>query len=104
MISDSGSILMTEYMLLNPNSDDSNMKNKNGNIIKHFENFKYLGSFIRSTENYIEIRIVKAWSALNSMRTILKSKMSDNLKKSFFRATLESVLVYGAIIWNLTST
>ena len=30
--------------------------------------------------------------------------MSDNLKRSFFRATVEPVLVYGAIIWNLTST
>ena len=29
--------------------------------------------------------------------------MSDNLKRSFFRATVESVLVYGAITWTLTS-
>ena len=34
----------TEYMRLNPNSDDSNMKSKNGNIIKQVENFKYLCS------------------------------------------------------------
>ena len=33
----------TEYMRLNPNSDDGNMKSKNGNIIKQVENFKYLG-------------------------------------------------------------
>ena len=38
------------------------------------------------------------------MRTIWKSKMSDNLKISFFRATVEYVLVYGAITWILTST
>ena len=51
----------TEYMRLNPNSDDDgNMKSKNGNIIKQVENFKYLGSFIISTNKDIEIRIAKA--------------------------------------------
>ena len=84
----------TEYVRLNSNSDDGNMKSNNCNIIKQVENFKYLGSFIRSTEKDIEIRIAKYWSALNSMRTIWKSKMSDNLKISFFRATVECVLVY----------
>ena len=62
----------TEYMRLNPNSDNGNMKSKNGNIIKQVENFKYLGSVIGSTEKDIEIRIAKAWSALNSMLTIWK--------------------------------
>ena len=94
----------TEYMRLNLNSDDGNMKSKNGNIIKQVENFKYLGSYIGSTEKDIEILIAKAWSALNSMHTIWKSKMSENLKRSFFRDTVESVLVYGAITWTLTST
>ena len=82
----------TKYMRLNPNSDDDgNMKSKNGNIIKQVENFKYLGSFIRSTEKDIEIIIAKAWPALNSMHTIRKSKMSDNLKRSFFRDTVETI-------------
>ena len=75
-------------MRLNPNSNDGNIKSKNGNIIKQVENFKYLGSYIRSTENDIEIRIAKVWSALNSIHTIWKSKMCDNLKRSFFRATV----------------
>ena len=79
-------------MILNPNSDD-----------KQVENFKYIGSFIGSTLKDIDIRIAKAISELNSMHTILKSKMSDNLKRSFFRATFESVLVYGAITWTLIS-
>ena len=46
------------------------MKSKHGNIIRQVENFKYLGSFIRSTEKDIKIRIAKAWSELNSLRTI----------------------------------
>ena len=88
-------------MRLNPNSDDSNMKSKNGNIIKQVENFIYFGSFIGSTEKYIEIRIAKAWSIIISLYTIWKSKMSDNLKRSFFRVTVESVLVYGAMDFNI---
>ena len=44
MISDSRSILMTEYMILNPNSDDGKIHSKNGNIIKQYEIFKYLGA------------------------------------------------------------
>ena len=93
----------TEYMSLNTNSNFI-MKSRNGHTIKKVENFKYLGSYIGSTEKDIEIRIAKAWSALNSMNTIWKSKMSDNLKRNFFRAAVESVLVYGAITWTLTST
>ena len=76
----------TEYMRLNPNSDDGIMKSKNGNIIKQVVNFKYIGSFIGSTEKNIEIIIAKSWSVLNRMHTIWKSKMSDNLKRSFFKA------------------
>ena len=41
---------------------------------------------------------------MNSMHTIWKSKMFDNLKRSFFRATVESVLIYGHITWTLKST
>ena len=44
----------TGYMRLNPNSDNVNMKSKNGNIIRQVENFKYLGSFIGSTEKILK--------------------------------------------------
>ena len=88
-------------MILNPNSDNGNMKRKNGNIKKQVENFKYLGSNIESTEKDIEIRISKAWSALNSMRTIWKSKMNDSLKRRLLRAKVEYVLFHGAITWTL---
>ena len=56
-----------------------------------------------SIEKDIQIRIAKAWSALNSMQEIWKSKIPDKLKRHFFRTAVESVLVYGAISWTLTS-
>ena len=37
------------------------------------------------------------------MQEIWKSKIPDKLKRNFFRAAVESVLVYGAISWTLTA-
>ena len=41
-----------------------------GNIIKRVEDFKYLGSYIKSTDKYVNIRIAIAWATLNSMQSI----------------------------------
>ena len=60
----------------------------------------YLGSNIVSTEKDVLIRISKAWSALDRLRTTWKSKLPEQIKKSFFRAVVESVLLYGS--WTLT--
>ena len=37
------------------------------------------------------------------MNNIWNSKLSKNLKRNFFRATVESVFVYGAVTWTLTT-
>ena len=94
----------SEYMSSNLNND-INMTSRNGHCIKHVTNFKYIGSYVGSTERYIKIRIAQAWSALNSMNIIWKSKMSDKLKRNFFRSAIESIgyllninlLLYGSI-------
>ena len=80
------------------------MKSICGSIINEVEDFKYLGSYIRSTKRDVNIRIAKAWAALNSMNTIWKSKLSTNLKRQFFRPAVESVLVYGSVTWTLTDS
>ena len=80
------------------------MKSICGNIINEVEDFKYLGSYIRSTKRYVNIRIAKAWAVLNSMNSIWKSKLSTNFKRNFFRAAVESVLVYGSVTWTLTTS
>ena len=38
------------------------------------------------------------------MNTIWKSKLSTHLKRHFFRASVESVLVYGSVTWTLTTS
>ena len=95
-------VAKAEYMAYNQNSTDM-IKTQNEENIKKTQDFKYLGSFIASTEHDINVRIGKAWAALNQMNNIWNSKLSKNLKRNFFRATVESVFVYGAITWTLTT-
>ena len=78
-------------------NSDVNLMSRNGHRIKRFNNLKYIGSTRVSNENDIQIRISQALSELNSMKIIWKSKMSNNLKRNFFRSAIESILLYGSI-------
>ena len=89
----------TEYVCYNQTGEIKDLK---GTTLKEVEHFTYLGSNISSTEMDVMIRIAKAWSALNRLRTIWKSSLPDNTKRNFFRATVESVLIYGSTAWTLT--
>ena len=78
------------------------VKSLNGNTLKQVENFRYLGSEISSTAKDLSSRIGKAWIALNTLYTIWKSIANLWLKMNFFRATVETVLLYRLVIWSLT--
>ena len=71
-------------------------------ILKTFYGFKYLGSYIQSTEKYINIRIAICWEALIEMNTVCISRLPAKMKRNFFRVTVKSVLIYGSVIWILT--
>ena len=90
---------ITEYVCYKQNGEIKDLK---GTALKEVEYFTYLGSNISSTEKDVMIRIAKAWSALNRFRTIWKSSLPDNTKRTFFRAVVESVLIYGSTAWTLT--
>ena len=64
--------------------------------------FTYLGSSVESTEKDIETRLTKAWTAINRLSTIWKSDLTDKMKRSFFQATVTSILLYGCTTWTLT--
>ena len=66
-------------MSYTPNGD-FNVVRRNSHSIKQVNNFKFLDSYIGSTEDDIIIIIAQVWSSLNSMNIICKSKMSDNLR------------------------
>ena len=92
----------TEFICFNQDASER-MKSLDGEKIKQGEDFKYLGSYIASTEHDVNIRLGKAWNALNELDKIWKSNLTDNLKRNFFRAAVETVLLYGSVSWTLTT-
>ncbi|MEE8288342.1 MAG: reverse transcriptase domain-containing protein [Nitrosomonadaceae bacterium] len=76
----------------------------NGARLESVNDFKYLGSWINSTEKDIKVRKALAWKACNKMTKIWKSKLKRNLKIRIFQATVESVLLYGCEAWTLTNS
>ena len=81
--------------------NNSCIKSLKGKIIKQVNDFKYLGSYVASTDHDFNVRIGQACAALNNMISIWKSNLSVKLNKNVFRATVESILVYGSITWTL---
>ena len=80
----------TEYMCYNQNGA---IETLNKTLLKKVVDFVYLSSNITSTEKYVLIRILKAWSVIDRLRTIWKSTISEQIKKGFFRAAAELVLL-----------
>ena len=62
------------------------------------DEFNYPGSSVSSTENDIDTRLTKAWTATDRLSIIWKMKM----KRSSFQAAAVSILLYGCITWTLT--
>ena len=73
-----------------------------GTELEWVDDFKYLGSWVESSEKDVNIRKALAWKALNGMANIWKSNMCKELKMRFFIATIESILLYGCETWTLT--
>ena len=90
----------TEYICYR---QDGHIVTMDDSQLKKVENFNYLGSNVGSTEKDIQIRIAKAWKALNGMTIVWKSSLPEYIKRNFFRATVESVLLYGSSTWTLTT-
>ena len=55
-------------------------------------------------ERDINDRKAIAWQALNKMGIIWKSMLSKTIKLRLFKATVESILLYGSSTWSLTET
>ncbi|XP_047486517.1 uncharacterized protein LOC125037418 [Penaeus chinensis] len=70
----------------------------------NIKKIKYLGSWVDSSEKDIKIRKAQAWSATLKMNNIWKSDLPRSLKINFFRATVESIRLYGSETWTLTKS
>ena len=82
----------TEYKCFNQSGDISTLK---GGPLKLVDKFTYFGSSVSSTENDINMRLGKAWTAIDRISVIWKSDMTDKMKHSFFQAVVMSILLYG---------
>ena len=74
-----------------------------GSCLEEVKDFKYLGSWVQSTEQDIKVRKAMAWKACSKLTKIWKSTLSRNLKIKLFHATVESVLLYGCDTWTITT-
>ena len=86
-------------MCYNQTGDISTLE---GTPLKQVDKFTYLGSSVESTEKDIEMRLTKAWTAINRLSIIWKSDLTDKMKRSFFQAAVTSILLYGCTTWTLT--
>ena len=77
------------------------LKTADGQILDVEKDFKYLGSWINSSEKYINVRKALAWNTLHSMQTLWNYKTNLPLKRRLFISTVESVLLYGSESWTL---
>ena len=73
-----------------------------GKPLKLIDQFTYLGSNISSAESDVNIRIVKAWIAIDRLSINEKPNLSDKIKWDFFQSVARLALLYSCTTWTLT--
>ena len=77
------------------------IKTVEGSPLEEVNDFKYLGSWVKSTEQDIKVKKALTWKACNKLTKIWNSTLSRHLKIRLFQATVESVLLYGCETWTI---
>ena len=72
-----------------------------GKLLKHVDQFIYLGSNISSAESNVYIRQAKLCNTIVRL-SIWKFDFSDNIKLDFFQAVTVSVQLFGCTHWTVT--
>ena len=81
----------TEYMCFNQGGCISTL---NGGSLKVEDKFTYLGSCVSSTKNNVNMRLAKAWTAIDRLSIIWKSDLSDKIKRNFCHAAVVSIGIH----------
>ena len=68
---------------------------------KLVDKFTYLNNSDSSSENEVNMRLGKMWTAIDRLSIIWKSNLSNKIKRDFFQAAVVSVLLYGCTTWTL---
>jgi len=90
----------TKYMHLNPSQKNVTLLSSDGSKIELVEDFKYLGGFTDSCRD-LNTRIAQAWSAVHALVRIWKSNVKKDTKIKVFKASVETILLYGSESWAL---
>ena len=70
----------TEYMCFNQRGDTST---QNGSSLKIVDKFTYQGSSVSSTKTDINMRLAKAWTAIDRLSVTWKSDLTDKINQFF---------------------
>ena len=81
------------------NSDISTLKDR---LLKQVDKFTYLRSRVSSTETNINTWLAKALPVFDWLSVIWKSDLTDEIKRSFFQATVGLILRYECTTCTLT--
>ena len=94
----------TEYIRIGDFSDDNHpaLRVSSGDIAE-VSDFRYLGSWIMSPHKDFAVRRACAYEVAIKLWRVWKSGCSRKTKIRVFKATVESVLFYGAETWTLTT-
>ena len=65
------------------------------------QDFKYLGSWTEQ-DGDVQTRKAQAWKVLNKLEKLWKSDLPGWWKIRFFKAAVETILLYGCATWSLT--
>ena len=68
------------------------------------DDFKFLGSYVRSSEKDFEVRRALAWQAQSRLRSLWLSPLHEASKRKYFRSFVEPVLTYGAESWTMSES
>ena len=86
----------TKFMCCEQDSQVQSLKSLEGKSLECVADFEYLGLWISTTSRAIALHKVKTWPVLHEQDNIWKSNLPRWPKMQFFRAVVESILLYGA--------
>lgn len=95
----------TEYILVGDFSKEAVNISVDDKVIAKVDDFKYLGSWIMSSEKDFLTRRGQAWTAVLKLDNVWRStEFSKKMKFLFFQSLIESILFYNATTWTISST
>ena len=69
--------------------------------LKVVDNFKYLASWMASSNQDFYIRKAMAWRAYHKIKRLWNSTLDNNLKIRISKVTIETLLLYGSETWTI---